>query len=81
MVNCLLCYWGKISPLLFFYLAPARGPDIWRERSPSGESVIVFWKVDRTCKILCNVTVQKTIHFYTFINIYKHLQISKVYSQ
>ncbi|NXT69479.1 LIFR factor, partial [Chaetops frenatus] len=24
--------------------APARGPDIWRERSPSGESLIVFWK-------------------------------------
>uniref|UniRef100_A0A8C5TN57 Leukemia inhibitory factor receptor n=1 Tax=Malurus cyaneus samueli TaxID=2593467 RepID=A0A8C5TN57_9PASS len=23
---------------------PARGPDIWRERSPSGESLKVFWK-------------------------------------
>ncbi|NXC82838.1 LIFR factor, partial [Cercotrichas coryphoeus] len=23
---------------------PTRGPEIWRERSPSGESLIVFWK-------------------------------------
>lgn len=42
---------SKKLPLFFFYyLAPVRGPDIWRERSPSGESVIVFWKVDSTIK-------------------------------
>lgn len=36
----------------FFSLAPVRGPDIWRERSPSGKSLKIFWKVDRTLKLL-----------------------------
>uniref|UniRef100_A0A8C9F713 Leukemia inhibitory factor receptor n=1 Tax=Pavo cristatus TaxID=9049 RepID=A0A8C9F713_PAVCR len=30
---------------------PARGPDIWRERSPSGKSLRIFWKVDRKLKM------------------------------
>lgn len=36
----------------FFIVAPTRGPDIWRERSPSGKSLRIFWKVDRKLKVL-----------------------------
>lgn len=52
MVNCLLCNLEKNPKPLFYFLAPTRGPDIWRERSPSGKSLKIFWKVDRTLKVL-----------------------------
>uniref|UniRef100_A0A6G1RH20 Leukemia inhibitory factor receptor alpha n=1 Tax=Hypotaenidia okinawae TaxID=2861861 RepID=A0A6G1RH20_9GRUI len=36
--------WSKIEEHTTLEAPPARGPDIWRERSPSGKSLKIFWK-------------------------------------
>ncbi|KAM6105695.1 LOW QUALITY PROTEIN: leukemia inhibitory factor receptor-like [Pterocles gutturalis] len=36
--------WSRIEEHTTLEAPPARGPDIWRERSPSGKSLKVFWK-------------------------------------
>ncbi|XP_034630424.1 leukemia inhibitory factor receptor isoform X1 [Trachemys scripta elegans] len=36
--------WSEGKKLTTLEAPPARGPDIWRERSPVGETLTVFWK-------------------------------------
>ncbi|KAM6035223.1 leukemia inhibitory factor receptor-like isoform 2-T6 [Theristicus caerulescens] len=36
--------WSRIDEHTTLEAPPARGPDIWRERSPSGKSLKIFWK-------------------------------------
>ncbi|XP_027490546.1 leukemia inhibitory factor receptor [Corapipo altera] len=36
--------WSRVEEYTTSEAPPARGPDIWRERSPSGESLKIFWK-------------------------------------
>ncbi|NXX84322.1 LIFR factor, partial [Urocolius indicus] len=36
--------WSRIEEHTTLEAPPARGPDIWRERSPSGKSLKIFWK-------------------------------------
>uniref|UniRef100_A0A8C0GHP6 Leukemia inhibitory factor receptor n=1 Tax=Chelonoidis abingdonii TaxID=106734 RepID=A0A8C0GHP6_CHEAB len=36
--------WSEGKKLTTLEAPPARGPDIWRQRSPVGETVTVFWK-------------------------------------
>ncbi|XP_074851735.1 leukemia inhibitory factor receptor isoform X2 [Carettochelys insculpta] len=36
--------WSKEQKLMTLETSPARGPDIWRERNPVGETLRVFWK-------------------------------------
>ncbi|XP_005241244.2 leukemia inhibitory factor receptor [Falco biarmicus] len=36
--------WSRIEEHTTLEAPPARGPDIWRERSPSGRSLKIFWK-------------------------------------
>ncbi|NWS40451.1 LIFR factor, partial [Probosciger aterrimus] len=36
--------WSRVEEYTTLEAPPARGPDIWRERSPSGKSLKIFWK-------------------------------------
>ncbi|XP_074667753.1 leukemia inhibitory factor receptor [Strix aluco] len=36
--------WSRIEEHTTLEAPPARGPDIWREKSPSGKSLKIFWK-------------------------------------
>ncbi|NXU59527.1 LIFR factor, partial [Turnix velox] len=36
--------WSRVEEQTTQEAPPARGPDIWRERSPSGKTVKIFWK-------------------------------------
>ncbi|NXM74696.1 LIFR factor, partial [Serilophus lunatus] len=36
--------WSRVEEHTTSEAPPARGPDIWREKSPSGETLKVFWK-------------------------------------
>ncbi|KFP75207.1 PREDICTED: leukemia inhibitory factor receptor, partial [Acanthisitta chloris] len=36
--------WSRVEEHTTPEAPPARGPDIWRERSPSGKSLKIFWK-------------------------------------
>ncbi|KAM4640034.1 leukemia inhibitory factor receptor [Amazona ochrocephala] len=36
--------WSRVEEHTTLEAPPTRGPDIWRERSPSGKSLKIFWK-------------------------------------
>ncbi|NXD09085.1 LIFR factor, partial [Nothocercus nigrocapillus] len=36
--------WSRAEEYTTLEAPPARGPDVWRERSPSGRSLKIFWK-------------------------------------
>ncbi|NWJ08652.1 LIFR factor, partial [Crypturellus undulatus] len=36
--------WSRAEEYTTLEAPPARGPDVWRERSPSGKSLKIFWK-------------------------------------
>uniref|UniRef100_A0A8B9PL09 Leukemia inhibitory factor receptor n=1 Tax=Apteryx owenii TaxID=8824 RepID=A0A8B9PL09_APTOW len=36
--------WSRVEEHTTLEAPPARGPDVWRERSPSGRSLKIFWK-------------------------------------
>ncbi|XP_033928668.1 leukemia inhibitory factor receptor [Melopsittacus undulatus] len=36
--------WSRVQEHTTLEAPPTRGPDIWRERSPSGKSLKIFWK-------------------------------------
>ncbi|NXD73028.1 LIFR factor, partial [Eolophus roseicapillus] len=44
--------WSRVEEHTTLEAPPARGPDIWRERSPSGKSLKIFWKVVRAFRVL-----------------------------